>query len=373
MDPTSTSTPGPGRPLPFGAIGIVAWSIIGVVIVGIGAILVLAAISELVLPSVFAAMLSIAAYPLARWLGARGLGRSAAASVVLLGILAIGAAVVLLVVGSVVQQTSELTRQIDDALVELEPTSDAVGLDDDALESVRDSVRSASGMIGRGMVTALVGGIEATLGFIGGVVLALLISYYLLKDGPKMRAGLLARVPEPAREEFAAFVASTVRTTRSYWAGRALLSAIVTALVTGAGAVMDLPLLATLAVVTFVGGFIPYVGAFVGGALAALLALGQGGIGPALVMLLVVVAGNVLIENLLEPRILGERMALHPLAVLAATTVGGISGGIVGLMLAVPLTVILRDLLAWYRRATRSVDPVATASADAEPTVRPTA
>lgn len=349
MDLSSMIDRGPERARrPIAVVGIAAWSVIGVVIVAIGVLLVLAAISELVLPSVFAAMLSVAAYPLARWLGARGLGRSAAASVVLLGILVVTVAVALLVVESVVQQTSSVAREVDAALDELAPTTEPIGLDEEALASLRSSVRSLSGMIGRGLLTALVGGIEATVGFIGGLVLALLIAYYLLADGPAMRAGLLARVPEARRADAAAFVASTIRTTRSYWSGRVLLSAIVAALVTGAGAAMGLPLLGTLAVVTFVGGFIPYVGAFVGGALAALLALGEGGVGAALVMLLVVVAGNVLLENLLEPRILGDRMSLHPLAVLCATTIGGIAGGIVGLMLAVPLTVILRDLLARY-------------------------
>ena len=58
----------------------------------------------------------------------------------------------------------------------------------------------------------------------------------------------------------------------------------------------------TIVVVNFIGGYIPYIGAFLGGGLAVIVALGDGGLGVAVVMLVVVLASNLLLENFVEPR-----------------------------------------------------------------------
>src|ERR687898_719131 len=68
---------------------------------------------------------------------------------------------------------------------------------------------------------------------------------------------------------------------------------------------LGLPLVLTLVVVTFVGGFIPYSGAVVGGALAVAIALGSSGLGEALVMLAVALTANLVIENVVEPAVTG--------------------------------------------------------------------
>ena len=93
-------------------------------------------------------------------------------------------------------------------------------------------------------------------------------------------------------------------------------------------------------VVNFVGGYIPYIGAFLGGGLAVIVALGDGGIGKAAIMLVVVLASNLMLENFVEPKVMGRSLDIHPLVVLVVTALGGLLGGIVGLILAVPAYVI---------------------------------
>lgn len=99
----------------------------------------------------------------------------------------------------------------------------------------------------------------------------------------------------------------------------------------------------------FLGGYIPYVGAVVGGGLVVLLALGEGGLTLALVMFVVVLVANLLLENLVEPRIMGRTLHIHPLAVLVVTTLGGVVGGVVGLLLAVPAAVMLGGVVTQLR------------------------
>jgi predicted PurR-regulated permease PerM len=105
----------------------------------------------------------------------------------------------------------------------------------------------------------------------------------------------------------------------------------------------------TIVVVNFVGGYIPYIGAFLGGGLAVLVALGDGGLADAAVMFVVVLAANLALENFVEPKVMGRSLDIHPVVVLVVTALGGLLGGIVGLILAVPGYVIVRNAIARLR------------------------
>jgi predicted PurR-regulated permease PerM len=329
-------------------VGIVAWTIIGCVVVATIAITALAAVSELVLPLVFAVMLGAAVHPLARSLQ-RWMKPAAAAAVVVLGSIAGLGLVAVLVVRNIVHQTGELAHQVDRALAELAGTTDEIGLDASALDSIRRAIASAAAFIGRGIVTLLIGGVGAVAGFVGAIVLAILIGYYVLKDGPIIKAWLVRQFPTELQGEVRDFLGTGVMAIRSYWSGRTVLSAAVSVVISVVSLLMGLPLVGTIAVVNFMGGYVPYIGAFLGGGLAVLLALAEGGISQALVMLVIVLACNLLLENVLEPKVMSTRLSIHPLVVLLATTAGGILGGIVGLILAVPVAVLVIDLVRRLR------------------------
>ena len=123
-------------------------------------------------------------------------------------------------------------------------------------------------------------------------------------------------------------------------AGRPVMSAVVSVVIGLASVLLGLPLVFRIMVANFIGGYIPYIGAFLGGGLAVIVALGEGGIPAAAVMLVVVLRANLLLENFVEPRVMGRTLHIHPLVVLVVTTLGGLVGGMVGLILAVPATVI---------------------------------
>jgi predicted PurR-regulated permease PerM len=90
--------------------------------------------------------------------------------------------------------------------------------------------------------------------------------------------------------------------------------------------------------VSFITSYVPYLGAFVAGAFAVLIAYGSGGLGVALAMLAIVLLANNTIQNLVEPFAFGTRLRLHPLAVLITVTTGTLLFGVMGAILAAPLT-----------------------------------
>jgi predicted PurR-regulated permease PerM len=129
---------------------------------------------------------------------------------------------------------------------------------------------------------------------------------------------------------------------------------------------MGLPLVFTIVVVNVVGGYSPYIGAFLGGGLAVVIALGEGGLPLAALMLLIVLAANLVLENFVEPKVMGRTLDIHPLVVLVVTALGGLLGGIVGLILAVPAWVIAGDAI----KRLRSHGIVRRAAQRAQPTVK---
>lgn len=333
---------------PLTRAGVAAWSIVGIAVLTSIVVSVLAAISELVLPLVFAVMIGATAYPLARRLHRR-MSPALAALVVVSGMGVVVAAVAVLTIEAVASQTGTLSAQVDTALAEL--ATSGVGLDDSQLQQVREAVASLSALITRGVLTLVIGGIGALIGFVAAAILGTLIMYYVLKDGPELRRWFIRQFAEGHRAEVSSFLSDAVGSVRGYWSGRTVLSAIITSVIVVVSLVLGLPLIITIAVVNFLGGYVPYIGGFIGGGLVVLLALADGGVIEALIVLVIVLACNLVLENVIEPRVMSSRLRIHPLVVLLATTTGGVVGGIVGLVLAVPVTVVSIDLFRRLRAA----------------------
>ncbi len=106
-----------------------------------------------------------------------------------------------------------------------------------------------------------------------------------------------------------------------------MLSFVVAVFIGIAMWLLGVPLPFAIGLVNFIGGYIPYFGAFLGGAFAVLLALAGGGPGQAIWALVIVLGANLALENVLEPKILGDSFKLHPIVVLLVTVFGGIVGG----------------------------------------------
>ena len=84
--------------------------------------------------------------------------------------------------------------------------------------------------------------------------------------------------------------------------------------------------------------YVPFIGAFVSGAFAVMLALGSQGTSTALIMLVIVILANGLLQNIVQPIAFGATLDLNPLVVLIVTIGFGAIFGMIGMVLAAPLT-----------------------------------
>ena len=167
-------------------------------------------------------------------------------------------------------------------------------------------------------------------------------------------------VPEPVANVVTTNVAKSLR---SYFLGVTIIAAFNAVVIGGAALIIGVPLAGTIAVVTFVGAYVPFVGAWVAGGFAVLIALGTEGADAALIMAVVALLANGALQQVIQPLVMGATLGLNPLVVLVVTIGAGALFGMVGLTLAAPLTSaavhIANELRDRRRRLERNVVAVA--------------
>ena len=334
------------RPARVPKLGIWAWSFVGFVVAMAILFAGFAAVSEIALPLLFAAVLAVVFKPLANYLKEHRIKPTLAAGLVVLGLIALMAVVLVATVRGVADQMGQINLVTDEAI---QAAADQLGVSEADAEAARAAAEEASPMVAEGILTHLVSGVSSLIGLVSGLILGALIMYYLLKDGAKLQRAIVERSNPAIREDVNSFIDDACRILRDYGQGRTVMSAIVAVVIGVASLLLGLPLVFTIMVVNFIGGYIPYIGAFLGGGLAVIVALGEGGLGTAVIMLVIVVAANLLLENFVEPKVMGQSLDIHPMIVLIVTALGGLLGGIVGLILAVPVYVIVRDAIDRFR------------------------
>ena len=146
------------------------------------------AVSEIVLPLLFAAVLAVIFKPLVGSLERRGLKPTLGAGLVVLGLLALMAVVVVATVRGVIQQTDGIGDSVDAAI---EKAVDELDVDEEALEDAKAAAEETSPAVAEGFVTKIVSGVDAVIGLASGLILGALIMYYLLKDGTSIRRSVV--------------------------------------------------------------------------------------------------------------------------------------------------------------------------------------
>jgi len=170
-----------------------------------------------------------------------------------------------------------------------------------------------------------------------GAVLTLFILLCLLADGGGIWTWTLKLFPKASRPAVDAAARNGWATVINY-ARTQMLVAFIDALGIGLGAfLLGVPLAVPVAVLVFLGSFIPIVGAVVTGAVAVFLALVYNGPWIALWMLVVVLAVQQIEGHLLQPILMGSAVKVHPLAVVLVVAGGALIAGIPGALFAVPL------------------------------------
>jgi predicted PurR-regulated permease PerM len=183
-------------------------------------------------------------------------------------------------------------------------------------------------------------------------------------DGPKIRGWVEHHLPLPLPVAQTA-TRRIVQSLRGYFVGVTIVAAY-SSVVVGIGAlIIGVPLIGTIVAVTFIGGFIPYIGAWSAGIFAVLIALGGAGPEEAAGMAVVQLLANGILQQLVQPFAYGAALGIHPLAVLVVTIAGGALFGAVGLILAAPMTSAIVRISADVARAraAEAATPVAAEAA----------
>jgi predicted PurR-regulated permease PerM len=317
-------------------LGRTSWFLIGILGLIAGIFLLLAKAETIVGPVVVASVVAAVFAPLVSRLSRHRIPRIASAALVLLGLVAIALTIVLLVIGGITSQGSAISERASSAAGKASSWLTSVGMSDSAAESTKTSVKSATPQIIGTLTKGVIHGIRGIASLVFTLSLMALSLFFLLKDGASIRHWLDGHLGVP-RPVATTITGGVIRSLRGYFRGVSLVAAF-NAVVVGLGALLlGVPLAGTIAVVTFVTAYVPFIGAFAAGTFAVVIALGAKGTTVALVMLVIVILANGLLQNIVQPFAMGSALDLHPLAVLVITIGSGCIFGTLGLILSAPL------------------------------------
>lgn len=304
----------------------------------------------IVLPVALALVVCTVLWPPVRWLLRKGLPAAAASLSVLLLAMGVIAGVVAAVAPAIVEQSAELAEQATAGVVQVRdwlggpPLNISEAQLNSAVSAITDRLNSSSTQIASGVFT----GVGAATSALVTVFTTVVVTFFFLKDGPRFIPWVRRTIGKPAAPHVAEILTRVWSTLGGFIRTQALVS-LVDAVLIGIGLlILGVPLAYALAIITFIGGFVPIVGAFVAGGLAVLIALVSNGPVDALIVLGIIVAVQQLEGNVLQPWLQSKSMKLHAVIVLLAVTLGASTFGVIGAFLAVPVAAAVVVILRYY-------------------------
>jgi predicted PurR-regulated permease PerM len=185
------------------------------------------------------------------------------------------------------------------------------------------------------------------LGWLASLMVVPVVSFYLLLDWEALPGRVLALLPPRLRAPAARLLRESDEVLASFLRGQLAVMLILAAVYATGLWWIGLELALTIGLAAGLASFVPYLGFLVGIAAAGLAAYLQFQEASVLLWVLAVFAGGQLLEGLvLTPRLVGERVGLHPVAVIFAVMAGGQLFGFLGVLLALPAAAVLK---VWLR------------------------
>ncbi|GIF74001.1 AI-2E family transporter [Asanoa siamensis] len=331
-----------GIPRGIRVAGAWAWRIVLFVAAAYLLLRVMGILRIVLIPVVVAILLAALLEPVAAAMRRRGMNRSLAAALVLLGGLIVVFGGLSLIVQTFISQFDDLSDQVGQGIDEVQtwlansPLHLSQAQVNDAIEQLQRQFMDNRDSLATGALSTATTVGEVVTGFF----LVLFTLFFYLRDGESIWTFLCRLLPRGARVPVARAGHYSWHTLVSYVRATVLV-AFIDAVGIGIGlAVMGVPLALPLAALVFLGAFIPVIGATVSGAVAVLVALVTQGPISALIVLAIVIGVQQLEGHVLQPLIMGRAVALHPLAVILAIATGVVVGGIVGGLVAVPILAV---------------------------------
>ena len=312
-----------------------------------------------IFPVALALIVSTVLEPPTTWLRDRRVPAGIASASVVLGFLAAVVGIIAILTPQVAGQAPELADSAARGLQKVRDwlTGGPLGLSEGqitrAIEAVQEKLRNSATAISSGLFSTIGAATSAVI----NLVLILMLTFFFAKDGHKFLPWMKTLGGRRAGEHTAEVMERAWDTLGGFIRTQSLV-ALIDAIIIGIGlAILGVELAVPLAVVTFFGGYIPIIGAFISGALAVLVTLVTDGGRDALIALAIVIFVQQLEGNVLSPYLQGKNLNLHAAVVLLSVTAGGTLFGITGAFLAVPVAATTAEILRYVNeRIDQAVD-----------------
>jgi predicted PurR-regulated permease PerM len=315
----------------------------------------LQSVRPILLPFVLGLFVAYLMDPLACWMQKRGMGRSLATSIITLGLFATLTALVMWLVPILYAQLTELISKAPRMLHQIETN---------IYEQMAPLLKSLSGLTGNKDAAALptdfsdvmqTGILSATqfsqhvfasgaaaLNVAALLLITPIVCFYLIRDWPAMLASVDRILPLAYAPTIRSQLYLINRTLAAYLRGQITVMLILSTFYVVAFTLIGLNFSLVLGLLAGCIIIIPYVGSIISISLGLLVAHGQFGMDTNWWLVLAVYGvAQILETQILTPKIIGDRVGLHPLWMLFGMLAGAVLLGFVGLLLAVPLTAVI--------------------------------
>ncbi|WP_328439617.1 AI-2E family transporter [Streptomyces sp. NBC_00444] len=335
----------------FAAWCAVVLLVAGVVYVGIRLVV---EVRTAVVPVLLALLGTALLGPMHRRLVKARVNRSVAAAVTCVAVVAVVGGAVYIVVAALIDTGDQIVDSLKQAAESLAEHFGAAGTSlDDLASNARELLTKFGGTAASGVIS----GVSVVGEAIAMAVLALLLVFFFLRDSDKAAGTLRAVVPGEAGDTVEAMARRAFEAVEGFMRGTTFIALIDAVCITVGLLVLDVPGAVGLGALVFVGAYIPYLGAFLSGAVAVLVAMADRGFVIALWVLGVVLAVQVLEGHVLQPVIQSRTVQMHPALVMVTITAGASVAGVLGMLLAVPLTAAAFGVVQELRTRYGSAEP----------------
>ncbi len=315
--------------------GLTSWLLVGIAVAIAGVVWLLTLTSTIVLPLIAGGVIAAVTGQLVSWLKRHGIPRGLGAAIVLLLIVAAGVLATYLILDGIASETASISNHLKSGANEIEGELKDLGVSDGKAQQANNDASAGASDSFKTLLNGVFAGIEGLSSIVFFLAMTTLILIFLLIDGPTVRAWGERHMGVP--QDVARVIGNrSLQSLRGYFLGVTIVAAFNAIVIGGAALLLGVPLAGTIAVVTFIGAYIPYLGAWSAGAFAVLLALGGAGPEEAAALAVIEVLANGPLQQIVQPIAYGAALGIHPLAVLVLTIGGGALFGIVGLVLAAP-------------------------------------
>lgn len=313
-------------------------------------------LSPILAPFLFAAILAYICDPLVDRLERRRVPRTVGTVLVLLLLLAILVTLALILLPLVIKEATLLIERLPGFVerinAELLPwLKEAAGvelkLDSESVKRlISEGLKKSDGLVERVLSSATIGGM-AIVGFFVNLLLVPVVLFYLLRDWDRLVERIDQLVPRRWHPRVAKLAAEIDAVLAEFLRGQLAVMLLMSAYYCVALWIAGLDFALPIGVLTGVLVFVPYLGAAVGLVLATMTAIMQFGTFTGVLPVWIVIGLGQLIEGfLVTPWLVGDRIGLHPLAVIFALLAFGQLFGFFGVLLALPVSAAL---LVWLR------------------------